>query len=135
MLRAAADAGASAYRNDILDRLLEMPETPGLVEIIEWLGRHHAARGDRLNVIGGDEEVAGAVVLQRAGMSPHLSARKLAALAVHLEGAGLNRGALATFLTATGGTLIEERTRVLPGSAGLEGMEALVDLLAVGRVG
>ena len=57
-LRTAADAGASAYRNDILDRLLEMPETHGLVETIEWLGRHHAARGDRLDGIGGDAEVA-----------------------------------------------------------------------------
>ena len=127
-VRTAADAGASAYRNDILDRLLEMPETPGLVETIEWLGRHHAARGDRLNVIGGDEEIAGAVVLQRAGVSPHLSARKLAALGVHLKGAGLEPGKLVTFPTPTGRTLIEERTRVLPGSAGLEGLEALVDL-------
>ena len=64
-VRAAADAGASAYGNDILDRLLEMPETPGLVEPIEWLAHHHTARGDRLDVIGGDEEVAGTVVRVR----------------------------------------------------------------------
>ena len=127
-VRAAADAGASAYRNDILERLLEMPETQELVETIEWLGRHHATRGDRLNVIGGDEEIAGAVVLQQAGVSPHLTAEKLAALAVHLKGAGLDPGKLATFPTPTGRTLIEERTRVLPGSTGLEGLEALVDL-------
>ena len=82
-VRAAAEAGASAYGNEILDRLLEMPDTPGLVETIEWLEHHHAARGDRLYVFAGDEEIAGAVVLQRAGMSPHLSTRKLAALAVH----------------------------------------------------
>ena len=126
--RTAADAGASAYRNDILERLLEMPETPGVVETIEWLGRHHAARGNRLNVIGGDEEIAGAVVLQRAGVSAHLSARKLAALAVHLDGAGLDPVRLATFRTPTGWTLIEERVRALPGSAGLEGVEALGDL-------
>ena len=127
--RTAADAGASAYRNDILERLLEMPETRGVVETIEWLGRHHAARGNRLNVIGGDEEIAGAVVLQRAGVSAHLSARKLAALAVHLDGAGLDPARLATFRTPTGWTLIEERVRALPGSAGLEGVEALGDLL------
>ena len=126
--RAAAKAGASVYGNELLDRLLEMPETPGLVETIAWLGRHHAARGDRLNVMGGDEEVAGIVVLQRAGVSPHLSARKLAALAVHLEGAGFDPGKLATFPTPTGRTLIEERARVLPGSAGLEGVEALAAL-------
>ena len=127
-VRAAADAGASVYRNELLERLLEMPETPGLVETIAWLGRHHAARGDRLDVMGGDGEVAGIVVLQRAGMSPHLSAGKVAALAVHLEGAGLDPAKLATVPTPAGRTLIEERVHALPGSAGLEGVEALVDL-------
>ena len=127
-VRAAAEAGASVYGNELLGWLLEMPERPGLVETIAWLGHHYAARGDRLDVMGGDEEVAGIVVLQRAGVSSHLSARKLAALVVHLEGAGLDPGKLATFPTPTGRTLIEERTRVLPGSTGLEGLEALVDL-------
>ena len=128
VLRAAAEAGASGYRNEVLQRLLEMPETPGLIETIEWLGRHHAARGDRLDIFGCDEEVAGAVVLQRAGMSPHLSARKVAALVVHLEGAGLDPARLAAFPTPTGHTLIEERARALPASAGLEGLEALAGL-------
>ena len=127
-VRAAAEAGASAYRNDLLDQMLKMPETPGLVETIEWLGRHHAARGDRLSVMGGDEEVAGAVVLQRASVSPHLSARKLAALAALLEGAGLDPGKLATFAAPTGRTPIEERVRAVPASAGAEGLEALADL-------
>ena len=58
-MRAAVEAGASAYRNEIPEQWLEMSETPGLVETIAWLGRHHAARGDRLDVIGAGEEVAG----------------------------------------------------------------------------
>ena len=127
-VRAAVEAGASAYRNEVLERLLEMPDTPGLVETIAWLGRHHAARGDRLNLFGGDEEVAGIFVLRRAGLSPHLSARKLAALAGLLEGAGLDPGTLATRPTPAGRTLIEERAQWLPASAGLEGLEALVGL-------
>lgn len=127
-VRAAVESGASAYRNEVLERLLDAPETPGLVETIEWLGRHHAARGDRLDIFGVGEEVAGVVVLQCAGMSPHLSARKLAAVVALLEGAGLDPATLAAFPTPAGNTLIEERARALPASAGLEGLEALVGL-------